>query len=395
MNIFKKFYNSLTGGCSSTSATGATFNVPPEENDPFLFPVEKYTHEKHQLINGKMHLHWIIPDFGIGSGGHFNIFRMIHWLEKFGHTNQIWIISGSKHGKPSSIKKVICNNFFEIQADVNILRNPVGLELKGDGLICSSWDTCYWGRAIKFQGIRFYFVQDFEPSFFPIGTNHFLALHTYEFGYKCITNGQWMAEKVESLGATCVGWFQQAYDPNVFFDGDERPPTSSTRFAVYVRSATERRLTGLIMYALKILHRKGIPIEVELFGDNHLPYTLDFPCSNWGVLSPEELGKIYRTCDIGCALSATNYSLIPFEMMASGLPVVEFDGENTRSTYPENGVMYAKPTPEGIADAFQTLIDNPELRQKIRSTGMEYVKSISWEKSARSVERAFLQEISA
>ena len=61
--------------------------------------------------NDKLVISWIIPDFGVGSGGHTNIFRIIYWLEKFGHKSIIWITGGSKHGSPEQAKNVINSHF--------------------------------------------------------------------------------------------------------------------------------------------------------------------------------------------------------------------------------------------------------------------------------------------
>ena len=45
------------------------------------------------------------------------------------------------------------------------------------------------------------------------------------------------------------------------------------------------------------------------------------------------LADLYRRATVGVVFSATNYSLIPHEMMACGLPVVELDGESTRADF--------------------------------------------------------------
>ena len=107
----------------------------------------------------------MIPDFGIGSGGHTNIFRMIHFLESFGHKNSIWICGGTHHGSTKNAKKVISDNFYKLKAEVHLLPSPNDFAEDSDALICTSYDTCYYGRSVSFNGERFYFVQDFEPDF--------------------------------------------------------------------------------------------------------------------------------------------------------------------------------------------------------------------------------------
>ena len=66
---------------------------------------------------------WLLPDFGKGSGGHTNIFRMIHWLEKFGHKNSMWICGETHHRSTERAKKVICENFFKIDSKMPSKKN--------------------------------------------------------------------------------------------------------------------------------------------------------------------------------------------------------------------------------------------------------------------------------
>jgi glycosyltransferase involved in cell wall biosynthesis len=65
--------------------------------------------------------------------------------------------------------------------------------------------------------------------------------------------------------------------------------------------------------------------------------------------------------------SASNYSLIPMEMMACGLPVVELDAESTRAVFPEGSVAFAPPTPHEMADVLQRVIESAEERERLRA----------------------------
>ena len=200
-------------------------------------------------------------------------------------------------------------------------------------LICTSFDTCYYGRSVKYFGKIFYFVQDYEPDFFPKGSFYYLAKSTYNFGFRCITNGQWMAQKVKEEGGNVVGWFQQAYDPLHYYHTNNCSVRSeinkSFKIAVYIRCATARRLSEMLILGLNELGKIRSDFHVIFFGDKHLPLIANFPHNIRDVLSHKQLGDLYRSCDIGCVFSGTNYSIIPIEMMACGLPIVEFDGDNT------------------------------------------------------------------
>ena len=362
----------------------------------FEFPIASTNKQFKKVLRSEtsMNLHWLIPDFGIGSGGHTNIFRMISWLEGFGHNNTIWICGGSKHGTAEKAREIIRTKFFPLNANVSFLYDPQDCVPEGDGLICTSFDTCYYGRAIEFNGARFYFVQDFEPEFFPIGSYYFLAKETYKFGMNCITNGKWMAEKVRKEGGNCIGWFQQAYDPTFYFPNKNRKTEPTTfRIAAYIRNATPRRLSEILVLGLNELYRMRNDFEVLFFGDQKLPMVANFPYKILKVMPSEKLGELYRSCDIGCVFSGTNYSLIPVEMMASGLPLLEFDGDNIRSTFPQETISLAKPIPQDVRSVLDQLLSHPEKRRKQSECALKFVSSFSWQKSARNVESAFLKTV--
>ena len=100
------------------------------------------------------------------------------------------------------------------------------VDLQTDAIVCTSYHTCYYFCNFSFKGPVYYFVQDFEPSFSPIGTEHFLALETYKMGLKCITAGSWLSKKIKDAGANVVGFFELAVDrKNLFsYTNKETPP---------------------------------------------------------------------------------------------------------------------------------------------------------------------------
>ena len=364
----------------------------PNKTEPGFMDQVNQNSDKLSLINSvtetisdKKVFDWIIPDFNIGSGGHTTIFRIISWLEKFGYQNNIWICGNSIHKSPEDAKQVIENHFFQLKANVYFLKKDKVVNLSSSGLICTSYHTCYYLPNFSYKGPKYYFVQDFEPNFSPIGTEYFLALETYKMGLKCITAGSWLASEIKNVGADVVGYFELAVDREIFFHSPQKHLRYKPRIAIYSRSGTPRRLTELIILGLTILHKKGIPFHAEFFGEKKVPLKVRFSYDIHSVLTPTDLGKLYRRCDIGCVFSATNYSLVPLEMMACGLPVIEFDGENTRRTYPQNTVHYAKPTPFAIYETINNLLCSDEKRLENIKNGIEYITNLSWEKSAKMV----------
>ena len=79
-------------------------------------------------------------------------------------------------------------------------------------------------------------------------------------------------------------------------------------------------------------------------------------------------------------------------MMACGLPIVEFDGPNTRETFPAGSVRFARPNPISIADEIEFLLLNPQRNDQI-SKALDFTKELSWEKSARKFEDILKSEL--
>src|SRR6185503_16886854 len=100
----------------------------------------------------------------------------------------------------------------------------------------------------------------------------------------------------------------------------------------YARPATPRRATELGMLALEELIARRPGTRVIVFGDRKPP-PAPFDYEFAGVLQPDELAQLYARATVGLVLSLTNYSLVPKEMMACGLPVVDVRGASAESVF--------------------------------------------------------------
>ncbi len=132
---------------------------------------------------------------------------------------------------------------------------------------------------------------------------------------------------------------------------------------------------------------------MELFGQADLSFSFSFPHTQRGCSRRPELADLYRACDLGLVFSTTNYSLIPLEMMACALPVVEIDTPSTRAVFTDGEVTLAKPSPYEIADAIEALLADPARRAEQVRRGRRFVEGTSWERSARAIEAAILERL--
>ena len=356
---------------------------------------------RHNNIDPKsLHIHWVIPNFTPGLGGHMTIFRTIDYLERCGHQCTIWVHSELKgNDKPSRLswlhKRVIDQHFISLQTDqVYMLgNNQEDLDrVSGDIVIATDRMSTYPVLGMRKFQKRFYFVQDYEPYFFAQGTSSILTEQSYasKNNFACICASPWLKQKMESFGNSAVS-FPLAVDHSVYHPKSEQQ-RSDHAIAFYVRRSTPRRLYELGLLALRELFDLGDHFEIITFGEKDLP-DLGIPVKvkHAGILDAEALANLYRQCAVGFVLSGTNYSLVPNEMMACGLPVVDIDAEHTRISYQPKTAVLAEATPMGLASALSRLLNDAPFRENTAQAGLTATKGLTWDNSNKLVE-AFIRE---
>lgn len=339
-----------------------------------------------------LNIHWIIPDFAAGGGGHMTIFRMIHLLEVAGHDVTVWLHNPSIHKTAEAAYQTIVKHFQHFKGEVKLVEDGLS-EAEGDALIATDcWSVWPALSATKFIR-RFYFVQDFEPSFHPMGASYLAAEATYKEDLDCICASPWLAQLMQDNYGRWAAPFWLAADTETYHPAETPHENPVPRIALYARHFTARRAVELAMLALETLSDRGVDFIVDFFG-SHVPFqSAPFKYVDHGVAKPEELSAIFQKADIGVVFSATNYSLVPQEMMACKLPIVELDGESTRAIFPPDTVSLAKPDPVAIADEIEALIADPSRQAKQAEAAYNWVKDFSWQKSADMVEGAIKKRL--
>jgi glycosyltransferase involved in cell wall biosynthesis len=137
----------------------------------------------------------------------------------------------------------------------------------------------------------------------------------------------------------------------------------------YAREFSGRRAVPLGRLALDELYCRPADTRFVLFGQvEEVP--VGVPYELLGVARPEVLASLYSAATVGLCLSLMNYSLIPQEMMACGLPVVDLAGGSTEAELGgDSGVEFAPPDPVAIADALELLLDDADARAVVRTPG--------------------------
>src|SRR5947208_1533993 len=127
----------------------------------------------------------------------------------------------------------------------------------------TSWTTAYPVRNAKIEGGKFYFVQDFEPSFYPVGSESVLAENTYRFGLYGITAGGWLSKKLEhDYGMQCDHFeFGSDFGRYYYVNSGHR-----SKVFFYARPVTTRRGFELGVLALDRFHRAKPEYEINMAG---------------------------------------------------------------------------------------------------------------------------------
>jgi glycosyltransferase involved in cell wall biosynthesis len=322
---------------------------------------------------------WVCGPPGEGSGGHTTMFRAVAALEDAGHECVVYV--HDRHGwEIGQHRRTIRSWWPWVRAEVRDL--AAGIE-DAHAVLATSWETAYPVLASPAKGARCYFVQDFEPSFYPAGSLALLAEETYRFGFHGVTAGRWLAQLLRREYGMPAAHFDFGCDLEHYALAGS-PERDGVCY--FCRPSTPRRAHELALVALGLFAARHPEVAIHTYGEH--PGGLPFATIDHGLLTPEQLGELYRRCVAGLVISATNVSLVPHEMLAAGcIPVVN-DAEHNRIVLDNEHVAYAAATPFELADALSRLVSrSPDRRATAASEAAASVDSISWAQSGAQVER--------
>jgi glycosyltransferase involved in cell wall biosynthesis len=344
-----------------------------------LSPPSPHDESRHSL-----HLAWVIPPFRRGSGGHMTIFNIVRELELMGHSCSVWVHDpGNFIGRPSAvIHNEVVEHFSDLRAGVYL-----GFDdwQGADVAFATGWQTAYPLARLPGCKLKTYLVQDYEPDFYAASVERMWAEETYRIDFPCITASPWLSDLLrERYGATAVE-FDLGVDHHTY-----RPleiPRESSTIVFYARQATPRRATALGLMALAEVAARRSGVRFVLFGDTK-PLATPFEHELAGVVDEPGLARLYNRATMGLVLSLTNYSRIPKEMMACGLPVVELRHPSVEAVFGRDGrlIEAAEMTPQAIAERLVTLLDSPERRSRLAAAASEFVAPMTWARAASQIE---------
>jgi glycosyltransferase involved in cell wall biosynthesis len=337
-------------------------------------------------------INWLVSEPFQGSGGHTNIFRIAGLLANFGHHVNLYVDPGvAFQGKDVASIADFLRQHFGVQG-MNVYRGWQDIK-EGDAVIATFWVSAYAAHRCTNNSRRFYFIQDFEPSFYPMSSEYLYAEQTYRFPFHAITLGHWLARLVQERYNMPADPFDFGLEPHIYYP---RPVPRSTppRVLFYAQPSKPRRSFQLGVDALELVHKGHPEVEIVLFGaSNLLGQHIPFPYTNKGILTPEKLAELYSSATVGLSLSPTNPSFVPIEMLACRCPVVELRSETVEGLLVDGvNVLLADPTPAALAAAVCQVLEDKALRERLAINGYHMAQGLSWERSARQVEAVLLRE---
>lgn len=155
------------------------------------------------------------------------------------------------------------------------------------------------------------------------------------------------------------------------------------RLAVYLKYYGKRLpciIPDLLLQLKNLLAEEGISLLVEYFGEAK---SFSAPGGkNLGMLDKESLRKLYDRSDFGMVASLSNISLVPYEMLSSGLPLIEFEDGTFTEFFPEGSATLTGLSAKELCEKLLALLRDPAQLGEQMERAHKYMDGLCWEKSA-------------
>lgn len=380
LNYYRKHGSSVCTDVRAEIEFGEICRLQNEISELYEIPeeIKKKQEMRRQLMYPllpKKKIAWVMPHPGKGSGGHRTIIQNVNALIRAGYECDIFVEEDGVSTSEMVRQKI--NEWYEpCTAGVYV---GFKFEKDYDLLFATGWQTIEFVKKLPAKK-KAYFIQDYEPWFFPMGDQYLITENSYKYGFLPVTIGKWLAHKMEQEFNTPAEYFDFGADLNVYKPLENVEKEKENAICYVYQPEKPRRCDYIGLKALKLVKAMRPEVKIYLYGSEQVTRPIDFECENLHIIPVEKCNELYNKCKVGICMSASNPSRIPFEMMAAGLPVVELYKENNLYDLPDEGVLLADTTPEAIASAVVNLLDHPEEAKKMSEFGINYMKGYPLEK---------------
>ena len=366
-------------------------------NDEDLSRNSKLMEKFNQVKNLKVKtVNWFVPSFKQAFGGIYTILRLAEFLVSQKQISNRFVFYGENQN--IKFKEAVSEAFPNLLNQETILLNNNEIDKLpyADISIATRWDSA--PLVMKFNNTqgKFYFIQDYEPLFYPAGSLYAAAEKTYKFGFHGIINTPGLFDiYTKEYGGQAV-YFIPAVDTKVFYPIKRHvtEPSAEKPFTIFFYARPEAPRNGFefgVAALRKIKTRYGERVRIFTAGSRWNPkdYGLENLITTLGILPYKETATLYRNTDLGLVFMFTKHpSYLPFELMACGCPVIT--NKNPATTWflkDENNCLLTEPSITGIYEKIEKLMVNIELRKNLIAHGLDSIKGIQWESQMEKIYR--------
>ena len=312
-----------------------------------------------------------------GSGGHRTIYNFAQRLAQIGYDVEL------RHEAPGSAHAMAWAETIFQESDV---RQVTGWTSRTTAVSAAVSTVAHSAAALHdifpSEVQKFYFVQDHEADFNPVGDGYLAAQQSYAQGHSHITIGRWLAHLLRNRygkGAVSAGL---GVDASVYrLKAESISKDRKQQIAFLYQPEKFRRAPALCIAALGLVKKSMPEVEILVYGSD-ARLELPFDVTNYGLIDNlSAINDMYNSTRAGLCLSSTNPSRIPFEMMAAGCVPVDLYRYNNLFDYKDGCGVLAYQSPASVAAALLRVLSDDDFYADHAEAGLAYAKdrTLDWE----------------
>lgn len=350
----------------------------------------RFEHNTENRLVGLNNIAMVLPSVYANLGGITSALRILVYMQKKGCN--ITVILDSKK---QSIDEAL-NNAKMCLPDFSgrVICVEDAIREKFDICIATNWRTVF--TASRINGYKVYFVQDYEANFYETNDFSVLAKETYSLGFHIISLGKWNLDMIrKNVLITNKGKMDSIdfpYDRNEYkYDGRDYlkyKNRKDIRIVCYIRFIG-RRIPYICEYMLEEVRKElmayGYSVEISFFGIDKKNRFKN--ATNLGKLTRSDLYNLYCVSDFGMVASMSNISLVPYEMLATGLPVIEFKAGSFPYFLGEDTAILTGYNPKELSTKILEVMNNPEMLLEMHNRAEKRLKDLSWDSTCEQFYR--------
>lgn len=338
-----------------------------------------------------MNIAWFVHAPMPNEGGFGLFFMLAEKLAQSGNRGTLYHISNYDDLQFSEFMQT----YYPFVKNVEYVKYTGSLEFH-DICVCHSTTTIYELQKqlgkIKYP---FYFVTDYEPSFYPVCSTQMLTKNVFNLGLNIIVLTLWLKRVLKDEYDLEVPYLPIPINKQIYNTSIVRTKPN-LNIVFFFKLSASRRCCELGIEALRIVKSKRPSIEIILFGTDKIETSIPFKYTNVGsITNPLKLAELYRNADLGMVFSATNPSKMPYEMMSCGLATADLKLRYSMETYEnEKNVFLFNIEPAKMAQDIIEVLDDDEERKFRAQKGCEFVQKFKDEEQmAKDFEKLLLDKV--